>query len=317
MEFPKELIYELIPEEAPPDRFFVGQVIQLAESIEIPILRRSYLWANALTMAGIESDIQIPSRLSGVSAGIVYINKKAQPPIESIKTINGYSFGVNLLVSSEETISQKVLSLRVGDKVFPIVVNYGHFEPHGLPTHPINGSGSCWVENNKIGSWEKGILTCRHTVANKSIGSKLTLYPSAYHSIPTQGYLADMDTCTIDAAVVEIDKNDWPISLSRLPICHAVAPGQSVSFEGRNSSGKGTVLRTFQHPSYMGNLFGQRVFTDCIGINGDSGSLFIDQNSGQGIGIYMGTVPDGAGGREGLCQHLSQASTYFGFSTFI
>jgi hypothetical protein len=316
MKFPTELINKLIPEELPPDRYFVGQAIQLAESVKNPMFRRSYLWVNALTIAGMESNIQIPSRLSGVSAGFVFINKKVSSVLDRMKIIDGFSFGVNLLISSEETRPQEVLPLLVGERVFPIVVNFGHFEPHGLPTHPSNGTGTCWVENKQSGSWEKGILTCRHTLASMPLGSKLTLYPSYYHSNPTQGYLADMDICTIDAAIVKIDKNDWPSSLSQLPICHAVAPGQSVSFEGRNSNGQGTVLRTFQHSGYVGNLFGQRVFTDCVGINGDSGSLFVDQNNGQGIGIYMGTVPDGAGSTEGLCQHLSQAASYFEFSTF-
>jgi hypothetical protein len=211
-----------------------------------------------------------------------------------------------------------VIPLTVGNRVFPIVINYGLFKPHERPTHPENGTGSCWVENNDTnGSWENGILTCRHTLASIPPGSTIDLYPSAYHSIPTQGYLADIDICTIDAAIVGIANSDWPGNLSQLPICHAVAAGQSISFEGRNSKGNGTVLRTFQYSNYVGNLFGQRVFTDCVGLPGDSGSLFVDSDSREGIGIYMGTVPDGAGGEEGICQHLFQAASYFGFSTYI
>lgn len=317
MEIPQDIILELIPEGLPPDRYFVGQVGLLSESIEAEFLQRSFIWSSALLQGGLESSIPIPNRLTNVSSGFVYIDKHLRSQIRGAKEIEGFSFGTNILISSNEEKPQELRMLEMGNQVFPVVINYGKHEPHGLPPHPAGGSGNCWIKNNNSGNWTKGILTCRHTLSSTSLGTRIALSPSAYHSSPSSATLEDKDECTIDAAIVEIDPLDWPSGLSTLSICHAVAPGQSVSFEGRSSSQSGTVLRVFQHSGYIGNLFGQRVFTDCSGLSGDSGSLLVDQHSGDGVGIYMGTVPDGAGGHEGLFQHLSQAATYFDFSTFI
>jgi len=316
MEFPPNLIPELIPEGFPPDRYYIGEVGNFSEQIEDQMLRRSYLWANALTIAGMETNLQVPSRLTGFSTGFIYVNQAIHFNTRNIRLIDGFSFGISLLISSEIDRRQELRILEVGSDMYPVIINYGRYVPHGLPTHPSSGSGSCWVENNQNVTWRKGILTCRHSLAGNTLGSKVTLHPSASHSTPNQGILADKDVCTIDAAIVEINQTDWPSGLLTLPICHAVAPGQSVSFEGRSSTQHGTVLRVFQHSGYIGNLFGQRVFTDCTGFKGDSGSLLVDRTSGEGLGIYMGTVPDGAGGSEGLFQHLSQAASYFGFSTY-
>ena len=316
MELPQSLIPELIPEWFPPDRYIVGQVGPLSETIGNEVLRRSFLWSSALSLGSLESTIEVPNRLSSVSTGFIYIEEDLRSDISGVRIIDGFSFGTNLLITSDEEKRQEVRTLELGNNVFPMVINYGAYEPHGLPPHPGGGSGSCWVENNHTGKWKKGILTCRHTMSGTSLGMSITLHPSVSHSIPSRGTLEDKDECTIDAAIIEVDLLDWPSGLSALSICHAVAPGQSVSFEGRSSSQHGTVLRVFQHSGYIGNLFGQRVFTDCAGLKGDSGSLLIDRHSGEGIGIYMGTVPDGVGGNEGLFQHLSQAATYFSFSTF-
>jgi hypothetical protein len=67
----------------------------------------------------------------------------------------------------------------------------------------------------------------------------------------------------------------------------------------------------FQYPTYIGNLFGQRVIADCHGDPGDSGALLVERSSKEGVGIYMGTIPDGGGGNDGIFQCLYQASTYF------
>jgi hypothetical protein len=318
MKLPANLVPELIPQGVPDDKYSVGKIGLLAKTIEEPLFRRSFLWSSALTIAGLESMLEVPPRLSGISSGFVYIDEHLRPDIAGAKVIDGFAFGICLLISIKEEKRQEIRMLKIGSMVYPVVLNYGLYEPHGLPTHPGSGSGSCWVINNRTGTWSKGILTCRHTMTGCSIGSRVPLHQSAYHSTPTLGTLADKDIIsTIDAAIVEINQNDWPNGLSPLPICRAVAPGQSVSFEGRSSTQGGTVLRAFQHTGYFGNLFGQRVFTDCIGISGDSGSLLFDRSSGDGLAIYMGSVPDGAGGYEGLFQDLSQAALYFDFSAYI
>ena len=77
------------------------------------------------------------------------------------------------------------------------------------------------------------------------------------------------------------------------------------------------MLRANQNPSYYGNLDSQRVYTDCYAAHGDSGSLMLDPDSGEGIGIYMATVPDGTSGLEGLSQDLLQATKYLSASTYI
>lgn len=313
MQFPAELLPDLVPEGNPPDGYAIGRVRGLSEDIRDPLLRRSYLWANALTLAASEMASRFTGKLSGLSAGLVYL-APAQRELP-IRTVDGFAFGVGLLFTSEEDRQGDMLIMEAGGRAFPVVITHGSYEPHGLPTHPAGGTGTCWVRSTKTSTWNHGVLTCRHTLATMALGSGVAFQASQHHVQPTRGRLADIDACTIDAAVVEIRPGDWPGGLSPLPICHAVAPGQSVSFQGRFTAGKGTVLRVFQDPGYMGSLFGQRVITDCFGVHGDSGSLLLDNNVG--LGIYMGSIPDPAGGREGMFQHLSQAARYFCFSTHL
>ncbi len=317
MEFPTYLLYELVPEGEPSERYAVGRVTDLAADMGDSDLRRSYLWANALTMAAMESFNQMPSRLSGLSAGFLYLPPGLKGSSDRIQQRESFAFGIGLQVSTGELGRDEMHLLEVDGRLFPVLITHGPFQPHGGPTHPQGGSGACWVKHNQPNGWSHGILTCRHTMVNMPLGMQLKLHPSRQHSQPRAGYLADIDACTIDASVIGICHSDWPAGLNPLPIHRAVAPGQPVAFQGRHSHRRGTVLRVFQLPSYIGNLFGQRVFTDCFGIPGDSGSLLVDQRKPGGIGIYMGTVPDGSGGSEGLFQHLSQASTYFNFSTYL
>lgn len=318
MKFPPYLIEKLVPDGLPPDRFLSEVVNELANSIEDELLKRSYLWSIAVMNAGFDSRLEVPPRLTNYSTGFVYITEENAEKHAWLRYAEGFSYGANILIESEDPLPQVVLPLEIDSFVFPVVVNFGLIEEHGLPTHPHTGTGTCWIENqNQTRKWKKGILTCRHTVNSIPLLSIVNLHPSIDHSSPSQGVLADITACTIDAAIIEITGSEWPRELSRLPICNPVVPGQPVSFQGRSTSSAGSVLRAFQHPNYFGNLFGQRVFTDCFGLQGDSGSLFIDPSVGKGIGVYMGSVPDGSGGREGSCQHLFQASKFFGFSTFL
>lgn len=124
--------------------------------------------------------------------------------------------------------------------------------------------------------------------------------------------LADIDECTIDAAVLEVLPSDWPSGLGRLSVARPAAPGQSVKFEDQTGATQsGTILRVFNYSTYIGNLFGQRVIADCHGVVGDSGSLLVDSTTKEAVGIYMGTIPDGAGGQDGMYQDLAQVESYF------
>ncbi|WP_159595676.1 hypothetical protein [Hydrogenophaga sp. BPS33] len=315
MVFPPELLPYLLPEEAPPEQYAIGRTRGRAEDIRDPLLRRSYLWANALTLAALEATTRFSGKFSGLSAGIVSLNPNQRPA--SIQAVEGFAFGIGVHFAADEARPGEVITVEVGGRAFPLAIALGPYEPHGLPPHPAGGTGTCWITSTNRSKWHHGILTCRHTLAALSLGASVGFQTNGVHVQPTRGHLADIDACTIDAAIVEIAPGDWPAGLSRLPICHTVAPGQSVSFQGRFGSGKGTVLRVFQDPIYLGNLFGQRVITDCSGGPGDSGSLLVDNTSGAGVGIYMGEIPDGQGGHEGMFQHLAQAATYFGFSTHL
>ena len=100
--------------------------------------------------------------------------------------------------------------------------------------------------------------------------------------------LAEIDECTIDAAVLEIQPSDWPAGLNKLLVSKASAPGQQVQFEDRNGALKtGHILRVFIYTNYIGNLFGQRVIADCKGVAGDSGSLLLDPTTNEVVGIYI------------------------------
>ncbi|MBP7527697.1 MAG: hypothetical protein KA801_07225 [Syntrophorhabdaceae bacterium] len=318
MILPRDLIEKLVPSGEPPDYFLDRNVKELANSIENELLRRSYLWCSALTNAGLDLMSEMPPRLISYSAGFIHIARENTDKHQRIPHIDGFSYGVDILIESGDFKPQVLLPLRIDDTLFPVTVNYGSIEETGWPTHPHTGTGTCWVENQASPArWKKGILTCRHTVKSIPLGGTVNLTPSLDYSHPIQGSLADISAQTIDAAIVRINETEWPTGLSPLPICNPVAPGQPLSFNGRSSVGTGSVLRVFQHPNYIGNLFGQRIFTDCYGKHGDSGALFIDPSIRKGIGIHIGSVHTGSGNREGLCQHLSQASLFFGFSTFL
>jgi hypothetical protein len=129
--------------------------------------------------------------------------------------------------------------------------------------------------------------------------------------------LAEIDECTIDAAVLSIQPSDWPAGLNKLHVSKASAPLQSVQFEDRSGTlQKGHILRVFNYTTYIGNLFGQRVIANCKGVGGDSGSLLLDSTTNEAVGIYMGTIPDGTGGKDGLFQEMAQVETYLSLELF-
>ncbi len=305
-----ETMTQLIPEGEPPGELVPEAARVLALSLaNRPALYRSYLWASALLNAGFQSGVQVPPRFAHASAGFVPLNVLLPTGLPSS---NGVGFGVHVLAGGSEG-GQTIDVLRVAGRSFPVVITYGQIELHGCPPNLQNASSTCWVRNlGAYQPWKQGILTCRHAVRTLSRGSNVVLVPSVDHGHPASSSLADIDECTIDAAVLEIQPSDWPVGLKRLSIARPTAPGQTVKFKDRNGIPQnGHVLRVFNYNTYIGNLFGQRVIADCHGVGGDSGSLLVDTKTNEAVGIYMGTIPDGGGSSDGIFQDLAQVESYF------
>lgn len=323
MQLPREIIPELVPETEPPagtvDPFALtlsGSIGAESEDIDAGLLRRSYLWSIALINAGFQA---LPHYCTHFSAGFVYVDPEAFDPYGWIaRARESFLFGGYALVSrDEEDSGQRIESISVGGVQMPLVITPGRIELHGCPPHPLTDSAACWVRNiGTHSTWNQGILTCRHVVDHLALGDFISLDASGAHSSPSSGTLADIDECTIDAAIIEVGPTDWPSNLSPLLLHRPVAPSISVRFAGRNTSTSGRVLRIFRYSSYPGNLFGQRVIADCLGIGGDSGSLLKAVSTGRGVGLYMGSIPDRGGGYEGMYQDLTQAAQYFDLDLF-
>jgi len=318
MELRPQQIEWLIPSDYPPEQLVSSTQWELSLSLENELLRRSFLWANAIVSAGFQSMAPVEPGLSHFSAGFVTASSEQLLGLD-FPSAAGFTFGAYVLIRGRE-LKSSLQTLTVGDHRIPLVVNYGDFEHHGGPPHPVNGSGTCWVRNNSKGvhTWTSGILTCRHVINGLPLWTPITLEPSGEHNLPTSATLADFDEFTIDASILEVGESDWPNHILPMPIQRPAAPGQGVEFKDRNGSVQtGSVLRVFYFPTYAGNLFGQRVIADCYGTAGDSGSLLMVSGSRQGVGIYMGTIPDGQGGKEGIFQDLAQVQDYFELELYL
>jgi Trypsin-like peptidase domain len=301
-------IARLIPEGEPPRELVPESARFLASNLrDRQDLYRSYLWASALLNLGFQSPLPVPPRFVHASAGLVPVN----PQFPMGTAINGVAFGVYVLAEGEG--DETIQLLRVAGREFPVVTNYGRIELHGSPPNPYNAVSTCWVRNlGASTSWKSGILTCRHAVRTLPMGSNVPLQASVHHTKPVSSTLADIDSCTIDAAVLEIKSSDWPTGLNKMPIARPSAPGQAVKFEDRKGwTHSGYILRVFNYNTYIGNLYGQRVIADCHAEAGDSGSFLVDTTTNQAVGIYMGTIPDGKGGSDGIFQDLAQVESFF------
>jgi hypothetical protein len=63
-------------------------------------------------------------------------------------------------------------------------------------------------------------------------------------------------------------------------------------------------------------MMGQRLVIDDHGAGGDSGGLVTLAN-GDAVGVYMGSIDDGAGGKDGLCQDMHQVRVYLECDLFL
>lgn len=305
-------IETLVPTRYPPERLVSVAQREIASSLESELLMRSYLWANAIITAGFQSSILLENGLSHFSAGYTAVNREALGGLNLLQ-VSGFTFGGYLLIRGDEQNS-RVTMLRIGEQAIPFVINYGNLDLHGCPPHPLNGSAACWAINKSLRyqAWKYGIITCRHVVDGLPLGSNITLTPSNDHNYPQSATVQDRDEFTIDAAILDVGSTGWSSHLGKMTVQSPSAPGQSIEFTDRGGSTiPGSVLRVFYFPTYAGNLFGQRVIADCFGQPGDSGSLLTVSGTGNGVGIYMGTIPDGHGGTEGIFQDLAQVRDYF------
>ena len=321
MRLPDEGVPRLIPEfEFPPEIAVPPPILELANTLnDQALFQRSYLWSNAINVWGLQA---LPEFASQLSAGFVYVNPEvlSEYPEWRERAYESFLFGASVLVDEpQEYPIQRIEPLDVAGRRFPMVITKGAVDESGTPTHPQNGTATCWVKSKSPNAnWNYGILTCRHVYSTTAIGSQVNLLPNPFYAAPTSGYLVKKDRCTIDAAIIKIDQSDWPNGLKPLPILQPTVPGQNTfSFDGRMSSSQGKVLRVFTDPRYFGSLFGQRIITDFYGVKGDSGALLFEMASGAGSGIKIGSIPDGAGGHEGIFQDLNQAACYFKVDLFL
>lgn len=336
MRLPEGAASRLIPEFDPPREALPRELFDIADRMEGGAAvrpygdndrqrRRSYLWASAINLVGLAA---LPERCWHFSAGFIYV----QPQIletapRRYPVYQSFVFGACALAEAGDEIqTQRLDTLEAAGLVFPLVVTTGAYAPHGEPpnvrTTTQQGSSACWLRQQpaaQYAQWQYGILTCRHVVDDLKVGDPVAFDPTPAHASPAAGTLGDINACTLDAAVLKIDASDWPAGLQRLRIPPAVAANDAVTLHGRHTAAAGTVLRVFQFDKYYGNLLGQRLVVDCTGRRGDSGGLLMSQASGDAIGLYlyMGQIPDGNNGYDGICQDMRQAARFFEFEAYL
>jgi hypothetical protein len=316
MEFSRSLVDVLVPKNLPP--VFPDSVNSYIYPLPFPesLDFRSFVWANAIGDAYLSQGL--PLKVLHFSAGFVYIPEYLHSDLPGVTIESSFAFGGYLLVPGN--IGEiRVETVRIRDYTFPIIIHFGSIQLHSEVPYPSGGTSTCWVKStSRVATWNNGILTCRHNVSSLGIGSTLSLTPTSRYSKPTSGTIAGMDECTVDAAIMEISNADFPKRVSRIPVATWISPGNSIEFDGLSSGLQtGTILRIHQMKNYFGNLYGQRIVIDCYGTYGDSGAFVKTTSPKEAVGIYMGSIPDGKGGDEGLCQCLLQVRDLFNVDFYI
>lgn len=270
------------------------------------------------------TELVSPSRTWLVTFGFIPIGPEIVNEIGNYPKSKNFSFGVSVFSESVGNATppapgQRLLGFLVIDaKKFPIVLTHSRYTAHSLPSvdaTPVKGSCSCWVKYSGATPppWVQGVFTARHVVEHLSIGSSVTLHRGGRSY---NGTVADYGACTVDAAVVEIDPTDWPTGMSKVahvgPYSKPMAPGLAVELEGRVTTTRATGKVVSHHPlpGYWGSMMGHRIVIDRSGQPGDSGGCVDKAPKGQTVGIYMGAIDDGTGGKHGLGQDLHQACIY-------
>jgi hypothetical protein len=154
------------------------------------------------------------------------------------------------------------------------------------------------------------------------LGTVVSLVRSPLHALPSNATIVDVGQGPIDGAVLEMDGQFWPSTISALtvsdPAIAPIPPGAAVILSGRHTpSGPGTVLRVHQNPGYFGPMMPERVVFDITGVPGDSGGLVSDGGRA-GFGVYIGAIPNRLHGpKDGVAQGLWQITEWFGADVFI
>lgn len=318
MRLPEGAAENLVPRRDPPGEAVPAALYDQAARLEDELEARAVLWAAAINAAALQYGLP---RCGHLSAGFVYIPPELQDGVAAmdVPLWEGFTFGGYALVRPAhpfEPADARVETLRLGDSAIPLLVLAGRVELHRRPPDPFDGTGACWIRNSgRNRSWKYGILTCRHVVEHLPLGSPVPIFPNGDYAHTEYARLADMDECTLDAAVLEVDPDLFPPNTSLLPV-PPVAPKRRVRMRGRHTRTHGTVLRVFQHPPYFGTLFGQRFVIDCSGEHGDSGALIEPLQTSGALGLYMGRIPDGRGGWDGMVQDMAQVARYFTFEPY-
>lgn len=332
-----EQAWQLVPKELPSD--VADWILSFADSSEFTDReRRAYIWANHLltkmpgfTISTAILGLLMPSNIqeyqvSDVSAGFIkYLNNKSSErkvrmsygdlPFIEVEGTN-YTFGVviGVILNELDDIPREIteLSQLISIEGFPVIAEY-RIITENAPPHPLGVVSSCYVKPRSskrfIGpSWSCGIIIARHTL--KSIGFATGVFVPMRSG--TSMKVVDIDTSTtIDAAIIDCAS----ISSSATPLTLAtIAPGSSIDVYTDIKTFSGTVLRIFEHPHYVGNMFSQRVFIDSVGISGDSGSLVLNNPRMDAVGIYIGST--GGTLSEGVVQTMRQVVEYFDVELF-
>ncbi|MVM36535.1 hypothetical protein GO730_00745 [Spirosoma sp. HMF3257] len=332
-----EQAWQLVPKELPLN--LENWILNFADSSEFSDReRRAYIWANHLLSKLNSFEIStailglLPTgdrteyNIADISAGfIIYQNdnpsaRKVRMSYAGVSSVevegNNYAFGIVIGISMPESvdISENTyeLSQLITIQGFPVLAEYRIIDEHA-PPHPLGVVSSCYVKprygKRFIGpSWSDGIIIARHTLASIGFSTGVSVPMSSGVSMK----VVDIDSATtIDAAI--IDCTSMSSSASRLALA-TIAPGSLVNTYTVTRTFSATVLRIFEHPHYVGNMFSHRVFVDSVGIKGDSGSLVLSTVKADAVGIYigktLGTPP------EGIIQAMRQIVEYFDVEIF-
>lgn len=247
-------------------------------------------------------------RIIDVSVGFIFLGTSGLP----VKTEEGFAFGIQILVKRNEEEQPEYLGRSIGN--LPVIALFGDFSLNNTP-NPPKGIGTCWVRKTSPNSnWQYGVLTCEHVLSGISKGASVMLQQQT-NGVSINGSMGVIGRPCIDAGIVEISSSAWPSSLQQITICTSITPGASINLSLPANPLTGFILRVSIDPLYFGASIGHRIFIDCYGAQGDSGSLLKQNN--QAAGMYMGEIQYNANHSEGMCQGLEQVSKYFGIDLFV
>lgn len=197
----------------------------------------------------------------------------------------------------------------VDQESFRIMVRPAEWTLHA-PPNPTMGTATCWAQSRRPRLKNKpALLTAKHVIVNTTIGSAVPLASG-------RGTLLDLAPEGIDAALVRVSKSIWPDSLKQLSCQKYVAQWTDVDVFTTSGGFSTKITEVSSGRGSLDPSIPLRVFLANHGQSGDSGSLVLD-NSGNGVGLYMGEMTTQANLQEGLCQHLGQVEESMSVDLFL